>query len=82
MEGDRLTRVVFARPKSKGLLVRVGVRCDVDRSRKGTGVNRGAGTGWNTLRGDTGGADRDSDTGDGVGFLGGEGALRWKCWRQ
>ena len=82
MEGDHLTRVVFACPKSKGLLVRVGVSCDVDRLRNGTGVDGGAGTGWNTLRGDMGSADRDSDTGDGVGFLGGEGALRWKCWCQ
>jgi len=76
MEGDRLTRVVFARPKSKGLLVRLGVRCDVERSSAGIAVVGGAGAGRYAPGGDTGGADGEGDTGDGVDFFGGGGAAR------
>ena len=76
MEGDRLTRVVFARPKSKGLLVRVGVRCDVERSSAGIAVVGGAGAGRYALGEVTGGADWGSDTGDGTDFFGGGGAAR------
>lgn len=44
--GGRLVRVVvFARPRSWGLLVRTGVRWEVERSREGKAVVGGAGAG-------------------------------------
>lgn len=44
--GGRLVLVVvLARPRSWGLLVRMGVRCEVERSRDGSAVVGGAGAG-------------------------------------
>lgn len=76
MDGVRLIRVVLARPKSWGLVARVGVRCDVDRSKAGIAVVGGAGAGLKALGEDVDGADADGDTGEGIGFFGGGGARR------
>lgn len=43
--GRRVRVVVLARPRSWGLVVRTGVRCEVERSRDGSAVVGGAGAG-------------------------------------